>query len=57
MPPGKVLPDKYYKLVGAKDEFKWVSKVTATDLVAGGKGGSGPMDRRCMIGFPFIGPT
>jgi hypothetical protein len=39
MPPGKVLPDKYYKLRGAKQEFKWVRKVTAADYVAGGEGG------------------
>jgi len=39
MPPGQVLPDKYYKLRGHKKEFAWVSKVTATDQVASGQGG------------------
>jgi hypothetical protein len=39
MPPGKVLPDKYYKLRGGKQKFKWVPKVTAADYVSGGEGG------------------
>jgi hypothetical protein len=38
MPPGKVLPDKYYKLASANKDFKWVPKATASDHIVGGNG-------------------
>lgn len=39
LPPGKILPDKYYKQRGRKNEYKWVGTVGASDRVAAGQGG------------------
>ncbi|MUI15912.1 hypothetical protein GJV26_26135 [Massilia dura] len=38
MPPGKVLPDKYYKLEKGKNAFGWVAGATRADPVVGGAG-------------------
>jgi hypothetical protein len=38
MPPGKVLPDKYYKLAKIYKQYRWVLKVTPTARVIGEDG-------------------